>query len=219
MRTGLRDSALRRVRSGAAGRRSRGSRGYKGAEGTREQRGRGPPLAGGGPAGLPRSSLPPAASALGARTSPHRQPNAKSLEISLTPVFYFSSVQNAPHPAGQDGGSTSPKIPVLPSHPRGKPRWCKAAPARAGRAPPAAGGAGGCCATGPVSPRPHLLLRSCSGRWGGASWCPRLRSVPMVSCNLWLSFPMTRSGVGETWLWQGAGEAEGVFSSRWDQAW
>lgn len=81
---------------------------------------------------------------------------------------------------------------------------------------------------GLVSPRPHLLLLLREvGRErgaGGTSWCPPLceasRWVRVTSLAL---FPRgsgwSQSGVGETRLSQCAGEAEGVFSWWWDQAW
>lgn len=132
MRTGLRDSALRRVRSVAAGQRGvPGLAETPAQEGTARGRGErrgGGPFRRGVPPGLPRISRPPAASALGARLR-----HARGLTVSPAPLSFPPRSVNPAGPGGQ-GGSTSWHSLALPSCPRGKTHQLKAEPSSWGAA-------------------------------------------------------------------------------------
>lgn len=165
MRTGLRDSAVRRVQSAAAR--------WLGVGRDGEWRGWDP--SGGGPMGT--------TCALGTH-----QLCARSVEISLTPISLLSIKPSTPW--SQMGGkvwrqhlSATLLFPSL-----GKTQQGKAVPTRPGRAPSAAGGAGGaggCC--------PMVLVGSVgqedAALWCWWDWCRSARRS--LLCNMMVPFTIS----------------------------
>lgn len=206
MRTGLRDSALRRVRSVAARQRGMPSLAEVPAqEGTAQGQGE---RRGGGPFGrVVAPGLPRISPATCRECHLIRQQRAKGLTVSLAPFLFLLGLSV---PKGQAGREAAPLGTALspPSCPRGKKHQIKAEPSSRGAASsarhspshgPGSSPADGICRTGvgrcyatlwyysgfvSLRPRPAPpalpLLLLCARRWRGREEAQSRRVVPSI---------------------------------------